>query len=172
MYPSRISGYQDPLSWTFSKFLLTPICELVILYQPCSKFLDIHKAPHVCVIPWVSSKLVQGLLSFAHMILLVMCLDANVSLNLTLYPTMFPSTAWWNYELPFMYRYFILDIILLELVFPFFLEGSASMMSLHSSYYFSSLNYRHLFFGTSFILLWLQVIMYVIFPTSQMHLYG
>ena len=53
------------------------------------------------------------------------------------------------------YRYCILDIILLELVFPFFLvtsswlEGSASMMSLHSSYYSLSLNCRHLFFGTS-----------------------
>ena len=58
--------------------------------------------------------------------------------NISLYPTMFPSTAWWNYELPFMYRYCILDNILLELVFPFFLEGSASMMSLHSWYYFSS----------------------------------
>ena len=36
--------------------------------------------------------------------------------NLSLYPTMFPSTAWWNYEVPFMYRYCILDIILLELL--------------------------------------------------------
>ena len=35
------------------------------------------------------------------------------------------------------------DIILLEL------EGSASMMSLHSSYYSLSWNCRHLFFGTS-----------------------
>ena len=43
------------------------------------------------------------------------------------------------------------DIILLEQVFPFFLvaEGSASMMSLHSSYYSLSLNCRHLFFETS-----------------------
>ena len=32
------------------------------------------EAPHVCVIPWVSSDLVQGLLSFAHMILPIMCL--------------------------------------------------------------------------------------------------
>ena len=38
-----------------------------------------------------------------------------------LYPTMFPSIAWWNYRLSFMYWYHILDIILLELVFPFFL---------------------------------------------------
>ena len=36
------------------------------------------------------------------------------------------------------YWYCSLDIILLELVFPFFLEGSALMMSLHLSYYFSS----------------------------------
>ena len=58
--------------------------------------------------------------------------------NPALYPMMFPSTAWWNYELSFMYQYFILDIIFLEPVFPFFLEGSASMISLHLSYYFSS----------------------------------
>ena len=68
---------------------------------------------------------------------------------------MFPSTAWWNYELLFRSRYCILDIILLELVFHFFLvtsswlEGFASMMSLHSSYYSLSLNCRPLFFGTS-----------------------
>ena len=61
MYPSKIIGYQDPLSWTFSKVHLTPICELVILYQPCSKISNLHQAPHVCVIPWVSSELVQGL---------------------------------------------------------------------------------------------------------------
>ena len=56
----------------FSKVLLTSIYELVILYQPCSKGYDIHQAHHVCVIPWVSSELVQGLLSFAHMIMHVM----------------------------------------------------------------------------------------------------
>ena len=37
---------------------------------------------------------------------------------------------------------------------------------------FFILNCHHLFFGTSFILLCLQAIMYAIFPTSQMHLYG
>ena len=76
---------------------------------------------------------------------------SNVSLysiphatNIALYPMMFPSIAWWNYELLFRYLYCILDIILLKLVFPFLLitsselEGSASMMSLHSSYYSSS----------------------------------
>ena len=47
------------------------------------------------------------------------------------------------------------DIILLELVFHFllvtssWLEGSASMMSLHLSYHSLSLNCHHLFFGTS-----------------------
>ena len=40
MYPSRIIGYQDPLSWTFSKFHLAPFYELVILYKPCSKGSD------------------------------------------------------------------------------------------------------------------------------------
>ena len=73
------------------------------------------------------------------------------STNLALYPTMFPSTTWWNYKLPFMYWYCILDIIFLELVFPSFLVTSSwlEIMSLYSSYYFSSLNCRHFFFGTS-----------------------
>ena len=75
MYPSRITRYQDPLSSNFSKVHLAPICELDILYQPCSKGSDLHQAPHVCVIPWVSSEHVQGLLSFVHMILPVMCLN-------------------------------------------------------------------------------------------------
>ena len=74
MYPSRVIGYQDPLSWTFSKVLLAPICELVILYQPCSTGWDLHQAPHVSVIPWVSYELVQGFLSFSHMIFPVMWL--------------------------------------------------------------------------------------------------
>ena len=51
-----------------------------------------------------------------------------------------------HYRLPFRSWYCILDIILLELVFTFFLvtsswmEGSALMMSLHSSYYSSFWN--------------------------------
>ena len=65
------------------------------------------------------------------------------AMNIALYPTMFPSIAWWNYELLFI-SILCPDIILLELVFHFFLvtsswlEGSSLMMSLHSSYYFSS----------------------------------
>ena len=51
--------------------------------------------------------------------------------NISLYPTMFPSTAWWNYELSFMYRYCILDIILLELVFPFLLVTSSWLEGSH-----------------------------------------
>ena len=74
MYPSRITGYQDPISWTFSKVIIAPICDLVPLYQPCSKGSYLHQAPHVCVIPWVSSELVQGLLSFAQIIMHVMWL--------------------------------------------------------------------------------------------------
>ena len=45
--------------------------------QPCSKGSNLHQAPHVCVIPWVSSELIQGLFSFAHMILPVMCLNSH-----------------------------------------------------------------------------------------------
>ena len=94
--------------------------------------------------------------------------------NLALYPKMFPSTVWWNYKLLFRYRYCILDIILLE---PFFLvtssclEGSASMMSLHSSYYSSSwtiVTCSSEQFSSFFACRWL----YTIFPTSQMNLYG
>ena len=33
MCPSRVARYQNPLSWTFSKFLLAPICELVIVFK-------------------------------------------------------------------------------------------------------------------------------------------
>ena len=45
--------------------------------QPCSKGSGLHQAPHVCVIPWVPSELVQGLVSFAHMILPVMCISSG-----------------------------------------------------------------------------------------------
>ena len=49
--------------------------------------------------------------------------------NLALYPMMFPSTAWWSYELPFTYWYCILDIILLELVFHCSSEQVSSFFS-------------------------------------------
>ena len=45
--------------------------------QPCSIGSDLHQAHHVCVIPWVYSKLIRGLLSFSHMILHVMCLNSH-----------------------------------------------------------------------------------------------
>ena len=134
MYTSRITGYQDPLSWTFSKVLLIPISELVILYQPYSKGSNLHQAPHVCVIPWVSSELIQGLLSFAHMIMHVIWLHFQW-MQMSLRSLCLVSH---DVSIYFMYRYCILDIILLELVFPLFLEGFASMMPLHLSYYFSS----------------------------------
>ena len=78
MYPSRFTGYQDPLSWTFSKKNSAPIYDLVI-FNPVAKvkiFITLGdlQAPYVCVIPWLSSELVQGLLSFAHMIMPVMCI--------------------------------------------------------------------------------------------------
>ena len=88
--------------------------------------------------------------------------------NLALYPTIFPSTAWWNYELSFMYRYCILDIILLELVFPFFLEGSTSMMLLHSSYY--SLSWTVVTCSLEQVSSFFSCMrLYAIFPTSKMH---
>ena len=71
--------------------------------------------------------------------------------NLALYPTMFPSIAWWNYELLFRSQYYALTSFFLNWssLSSWWLEGSTSMMSLHSSYYSLSLNCRHLFFGTS-----------------------
>ena len=109
--------------------------------------------------------------------------------NIALYPMMFPYTAWWNYELPFSYRYCILDIILLELVlsFPFFHNWKdlhqwfRSTMS-HNCTVSEALSYSSL----SWIISWSIVTcsseqvssffscrwLYVIFPTIQMHLYG
>ena len=75
----------------FSKVLLAPICELVILYQTCSKGSDLHQAPHVCVIPWVSSELVQGLLSFVNMILLVMCISSGYKCLFIVYASCYKS---------------------------------------------------------------------------------
>ena len=74
-----------------------------------------------------------------------------------------------HYRLPFRSRYCILDIILLELVFPFFLvTSSASMMLLHSSYYSSSWTIVTCSSEqvSSFFACWR---FYTVFPTSQMH---
>ena len=71
--------------------------------------------------------------------------------NLALYPMMFPSTIRWNYELLFRSRYCTQTSFFLNWSSPssWWREGSALMMSLHSSYYSLSLNYHHLFFRTS-----------------------
>ena len=97
------------------------------------------------------------------------------AMNLALYPTMFPSVAWWNYELPFMYRYYILDIILLVpfLLGYFFMAGRFCINDVAAFIIlFFILKFRHMFFKTSLILLCLQEIMYVVFPTSQINLYA
>ena len=79
MYPSRFIRYQylEP----FQKFFLHPSMSLSssigFHLQPCSKGWDLHQAHHVCVIPWVSSELVQGLLSIENMIMHVMCLNSH-----------------------------------------------------------------------------------------------
>ena len=75
MHPSRITGYQYPLSWNLFAHPFVSLSSSTDFHlQLCSKGSDLHQAPHVCVIPWVSSELVQVLLSFAHMILPVMWL--------------------------------------------------------------------------------------------------
>ena len=87
--------------------------------------------------------------------------------DLALYPTMFPSTAWWNYELLFRSLYCILDIILLELVhsFPFFLATSWKVIHqwclsivLHNYTMFeiSSLKVSS-YYSSSWILYWIVV---------------
>ena len=65
MYSSRITAYQDPLSWTFSKVILTPICELFIVYQPCSIGSDIYQAHYLCVIPGCFHLLHDGTMNFS-----------------------------------------------------------------------------------------------------------
>ena len=50
--------------------------------QPCSKVSGLHQGPHVCVIPWVSSEIVQGIFSFAHMILPIMCISSGCKMSL------------------------------------------------------------------------------------------
>ena len=120
-------------------------------------------------------------------------LAANASSNLALYPTMFPSTAWWNYELLFRSLYCILDIILLELVhsFPFFLATSSKVLH---QWYHSTVLHNHTvseisslkvspYYSSSWILYWTVVTcsseqvssffscrqLYTIYPTSKMH---
>ena len=59
MYPSRITGYQDPLSWTFQKFFLHPFVSLSssigFHLQPVAKVkifikLLIHALSHGCLL--------------------------------------------------------------------------------------------------------------------------
>ena len=62
--------------------------------------------------------------------------------NISLYPTMFPSTTWWNYEILFRSRYSALTSFFLNWssLSSWWMEGSALMMSLHSSCYSSFWN--------------------------------
>ena len=84
MYLSRVTRYQDPLSWKCSSlthlWACHPLYDFIFnLVAKVKIFINIGdiQAPHVCVIPWVSSKLVQGLLSFSHMIPPVMYLKSH-----------------------------------------------------------------------------------------------
>ena len=69
--------YLEPFQKFFSHPSVSWSSSIGFHLQPCSKGLNLHQAPHVCVISWVYSELVQGLLSFAHMILPVMCLNSH-----------------------------------------------------------------------------------------------
>ena len=77
---------------------------------------------------------VQGLLSFAHMILPVMCISSGCKCHFIVYASCYESclvshdvSIYCMMELwtSLQYRYCILDIILLEMVFPFFLVTSS-----------------------------------------------
>ena len=75
--------------------------------------------------------------------------------NLALYPTMFASTPWRNYELPFTYWYCILDIIILWTGLPFllsyfFMDGRFCINDVTTLVIlFFILKCHHLLFGTS-----------------------
>ena len=152
--------------------------------QPVAKFkifitLGDLQAPHVCML---SHELVQGLLSFAHMILHVMCISSGYKCLFIVYASYQEScllshdvSIYCKMELQTSLHVSILHprhVILLELVFPFFLitfswmEGSTSMMSLNLSYYCLfvvtySLEQVSSFFSCRRF--------YMIFPISQMH---
>ena len=172
MYPSRVTGYQDPLYWTLQKFFSHPSMSLSSYInfhlQPCSKGSGLHQAPHVCVIPWVSSELVQGLLSFAQMILPVMCIFSGCKCLFVVYASYYKSFfvsydvsiycmielrtslhvsilhprhhSFWT-GLPFLLGYFFIAR-------RFYINDVIAFVIL-----FFILNCRHVFFGTSFILL-------------------
>ena len=132
MYPSRVVGYQVPLS--LKAFFSNPYVSLSSFIKLVAKVkifikLIMYVLSHGCLLNLYKA--------FFHLhTWLCMSCDFTCSgckclfVAYALYPTMFPSTAWWNYELPFTYRYCILGIILLELLH--------SWKVLYSSYYYSS----------------------------------
>ena len=115
--------------------------------QPCSKGSGLHQAPHVCVIPWVPFKLVQDLLSFAHMILPVMCISSGYKCLFIVYASCYEYflvshdvSIYYMMELRTSLQVSILDPrhhsswtgTLLPFLLSYFLEGSSTMMSLNS----------------------------------------
>ena len=153
MYPSRITGYQDPLS--LKAFFLHPSVSLSSFINLVAKFKIFIK-----IIMYVLSHgcLLNSYKAFFHLHTWLCMSYGFTSSGCTclfvvyaLYPMMFPSTAWWNYELSFMYRYCILDIILLGYFFMarrFCINDAAAFIIL-----FFILKCHHLFFRTSLILL-------------------
>ena len=160
MYLSRLTGYQDPISWKHSSHTHLWACHPL-------------QAPHVCVIPWVSSELIQGLLNFwwLQMSLRSLCLLSMRSLMLRILPCI-PQTSlhprhhssWTGTLLPFLLgylfipgRFYINDLaqqcyITALCLRPLYFFESIIIL-LFILYYFS--NCRHLFFGTSLILIFL-----------------
>ena len=155
MYPYRITGYQDPLSWSFQKFFLHPFVSLSssigFHLQPVAKVkifikLLIHALSHGCLLS--SYKAFFHLQTWFCLLCVFTCSDCKclfivyaffsweslcyksflVSNDVSIYCILDLAYSYGRYyELPFRSWYCILDIILLELVlfFPFFLATSS-----------------------------------------------
>ena len=151
MYPSRITGYQDPLSWTFQKFISHPSVSLssyinlvakvqifikLLMYVLSHGYLLKSYKVFFHLHPWfflscVSTPtgckclfIVYALFSWEASCYESCLVSHDVSIYFML-DLVDPYGR--HYGLPFRSRYYILDIILLEpvLSFPFFLPTSS-----------------------------------------------
>ena len=152
MYPSRITGYQDPISWTFSKVLLAPICELVIFFK-LLMYVFSHRfllSSYKAFFLWESSCYKSCLVS--HDVSIYCMMELRTSLHVSiLHPR--HHSSWMG--LPFLLGYFfIIGRLCINDVIAFVIL-------------FFILNYHHLFFGTSLILLFLYNIVHDISQKSN-----
>ena len=88
--------YLEPFQKFFSHPFVSLSSSIGFHLQHVGKFkifitLGDLQAPHVCVIPWVPSVLVQGLVLFAHMILHVMCISSGCKCLFVVYASCYES---------------------------------------------------------------------------------